>query len=417
MYHIKTLLSKGDLEGAIDLKFTMVLTKAGFLPGVSTVFQLTELYHSFCQALSKKDEVTVVFLDISKEFDKVWHRALIFKLRQTGVSGGLLNSFSNYLHDRQQRVIINGQCSDWGHISALVPQGSVLGPLLFLIYINDLSKIIQSSQIRMFADDTCLFVTNKDRNLAQVTLNRDLDLISNWAHQWLVAFSPPKTESMLVSNKKERDSIPEIVFQGEVIKNVSSHKHLGVFISSDLKWNNHIEYLCESASKKLRMLKSLKFSLDRKSLETIFVSFIRPSLEYVNTLWAGAYEKDLIKLDSLEVEAMRSVTGPTLGSNIANLYRDTGWVPLHDLRDIHSLCLLYKLFRGEGLSYLRDLLPQKVGERTNYRYPLRNTNDADIPFTRLDIFKRSFFHARYLCGTNWISKHENLPRYQLLRKG
>ena len=130
--------------------------QSGFLPGVSIVFQLTELYHSFCQVLSKKDEVA--FLDISKEFDRVWNWGLIFMLRQTGVSGGLLNWFSKYLHDRQQRVIINGQCSDWGHISAGVPQGSVLGPLLFLVYINDLSKIIQSSQIRMFADDTCLFV-------------------------------------------------------------------------------------------------------------------------------------------------------------------------------------------------------------------------------------------------------------------
>ena len=153
------------------------------------------------------------------------------------------------------------------------------------------------------------------------------------------------------------------------------------------------------------------------NLETIFVSFIRPSLEYANTLWSGAYEKDLIKLDSLEVEATRSVTGATSGSNIANLYRDTGWVPLHDRRDIHSLCLLYKLFRGEGPSYLRDLLPPEVGERIDYRYPLRNTNDADIPFTRLDIFRGHFFHARYLCGTNWISKHVNLPRYQFLRKG
>ena len=86
--------------------------QSGFLPGVSTGSQLTELYHSFCQALSKKDEVRVVFLDISKAFVKVWHIGLIFKLRQTGISGGLLNWFSNYLHDRQQRVIINGQCSD-----------------------------------------------------------------------------------------------------------------------------------------------------------------------------------------------------------------------------------------------------------------------------------------------------------------
>ena len=237
-----------------------------------------------------------------------------------------------------------------------------------------------------------VFLLPTKTDLAQVTLNRDLDLISNWAHQWLVTFSTPKIESMLVSNKKERDSIPEIVFQGEVIENVSSHKHLGVFISSDLKWNNHIKHLCESASKKLSMLKSLKFSLDMKSLETIYDSFIRPSLEYANTLWAGAYEKDLTKLNSLEVEAMCSVAGATSGSNIANLYMDTGWGPLHDRRVIHSLCLVYKLFRGEGPSYLSYLLPSQVGERTDYyKYPLRNTNDADIPFTLLDIFKRSFF--------------------------
>ena len=165
------------------------------------------------------------------------------------------------------------------------------------------------------------------------------------------------------------------------------------------------------------MLKSLKFTLDRKSLETIYVSFIRPSLEYGNTLWAGAYDKDLTKLDSLEVEAMRSVTGATAGSNIANLYKDTGWVPLLDRRDIHSLCLLYKLFRGEGPSYLRDILPPEVGERTDYRYPLRNMNDAASPLHASTSSSGLFFHARYLCGINWISKHENLIRYMHLGKG
>ena len=88
---------------------------------------------------------------------------------------------------------------------------------------------------------------------------------------------------------------------------------------------------------------------------------------------------------------MHTVTGATAGSNIADLHKDTGWVPLHDRQDIHSICLLYKLFRSEGPSYLRDLLPSEVGERTDHRYPLRNMNDADIPFTCLDIFKRSFF--------------------------
>ena len=199
----------------------------------------------------------------------VWHRGLIFKLSQTGISGGLLNWFSNYLHDRQQRVIINGQCSDWGHIS---PQGSVLGPLLFLIYINDLSKIIQSSQIRMFADDTCLFVTNKDRELAQVTLIETLiSSATGPTSGWLPLVHLLKQSPCLCPTRRTGTPFLILFFQGEVIKNVSSHKHLGVFISSDLKWNNHTEYLCERASKKLSMLKSSKFTLDRKSLETIYV--------------------------------------------------------------------------------------------------------------------------------------------------
>ena len=106
----------------------------------------------------------ITFFAVSQEtFDRVWHRGLLFKLSETGVSSGLLNWISDYLHDRQQRVIISLQ-------GVNIPQGSMLGPLLFLIYINGLSKIIQSSQIRMFPDDTCLFVTSKDHKQAQVTL-------------------------------------------------------------------------------------------------------------------------------------------------------------------------------------------------------------------------------------------------------
>ena len=114
---------------------------------------------------------------------------------------------------------------------------------------------------------------------------------------------------------------------------------------------------------------------------------------------------------------MRSVTGATLGSNIANLYRDTGWVPLHDRRNIHSLCLLYKLFRVEGPSYLRDLLPPEVGERTDYRYPLRNTNDADIPFTRLDIFKRSFFPRTLSLWNKPDLKARKSPSLSVFKEG
>ena len=134
--------------------------KSGFIPGDSIVNQLTFLYNTFCQALDDGKTIKtirVVFCDISKAFDRVWHKGLIHKLEAAGVTGKLLAWFKNYLYNRKQRVIQPGVSSNWSKILAGVPQGSILGPLLFFIYINDIVNEI-GSNIRLFADDTSLFM-------------------------------------------------------------------------------------------------------------------------------------------------------------------------------------------------------------------------------------------------------------------
>ena len=138
-------------------------------------------------------ETRSVFLDMSKAFDKVWHKGLIYKLEQNGATGNLLKVFKNYLSDREQRVVLNGVHSDWGSINSGVPQGSVLGPLLFLVYVNDLENGIKSS-INFFADDTSLFSTVYDPNTSAEDLNNDLQLISQWAFQWKMCFNPDPTK-------------------------------------------------------------------------------------------------------------------------------------------------------------------------------------------------------------------------------
>ena len=144
--------------------------------------------HEIYQSLDQGYEVRGVFLDISKAFDKVWHKGLIYKLEQNGIKGLLLNILKDFLKSRKQRVVLNSQQSSWSDVLAGVSQASMLGPLLFLIYINDLSDGL-SCNPKLFADDTSLFSTVYNINEATNTLNNDLNKITEWAHQWKMSFN------------------------------------------------------------------------------------------------------------------------------------------------------------------------------------------------------------------------------------
>jgi hypothetical protein len=219
---------------------------------------------------------------------------LLYKLRKIGLHGSLLEWFKDYLRKRSQKVTIRGQSSESGIIKGGVPQGSVLGPLLFLIYINDITEGIQS-KIKLFADDTSLYIDFKDPELAAEKLNGDLTKIGNWAKQWLVNFSPAKTKSIMCSNKKT--TTPPIYFNNTELQDTGNHKHLGLTLSDDLSWSAHIRDILDKVSAMSSVLKRLKYDVDRKSLEKIYFSFIRPKLEYASHVWANCYDRDSESLE------------------------------------------------------------------------------------------------------------------------
>ena len=167
--------------------------QSGFKPGDSCINQLLSITHEIYKSFDDGLEVRSVFLDISKAFYKVWHEGIIFKLKQNGISGDLLNILTDYLSKRKQRVVLNGQVSIWTSVKAGVSQGSLLGELLFLIYINDLSDNL-SSNIKLFADDTSLFTVIHDTNTSEEELNEDLKNISEWAFQWKMTFNLDATK-------------------------------------------------------------------------------------------------------------------------------------------------------------------------------------------------------------------------------
>ena len=298
--------------------------QSGFIPGDSTTFQLLHTYHMFCEAVDNGKEVRVIFCDISKAFDRVWHQGLIHKLQDKGCCDELLNWFSSYLSNRRQRVVIKGQTSEWTYVLAGVPQGSILGPLLFLIYINDIVNELQAS-VRLFADDTSLYIIVDNPNTAATILNHDLNRIDTWAAQWLVDFNAAKTISQILSLKRNPPLHPPLYMNGIPISDASSHKHLGLTFTNNCNWAEHINNITAVAWTRLNLLRPLKFKINRHALEKIYISFIRPLLEYSDAVWDNVSVERKKQLEAVHNEAARIITGGTKLCSIKNLLDDLGW--------------------------------------------------------------------------------------------
>jgi hypothetical protein len=363
--------------------------QSGFTPGDSTVYQLTHLYHLFSEALNNKKDVRVTFCDITKAFDRVWHTGLLFKLEKIGIVGQLQQWFKSYLNNRQQKVIIEGFSSDWGHVNAGVPQGSVLGPLLFLIYINDICDDLES-EVRLFADDTTVYVFVDDVSSAASTLNSDLIKMSKWAEQWLVRFNSKKTKTMLISLKKDVVVHPPLLMDGSIINDVNEHKHLGITLQSDLNWQAHINSICKKANKRIDILSCLKYRLDRRSLETIYISYIRPILEYGSNIWDNCTKGQSDQIESIQKRAARIVTGALVRTSTDRLYSELAWHSLKERRRINRLCVMHKILLDDRTpNYLKETLPGFVRERSVY--PLRNRSHLSQVSSRIELYHSSFF--------------------------
>ena len=337
-----------------------------------------------------------MFCDISKAFDRVWHKGLLVKLARIGITGELLEWIESYLSDRKQRVVINGKSSDWGDVKAGVPQGSVLGPLLFLIYINDITFTTENSEIRLFADDTVmyLFVDNPIANAE--ALNKDLENLSIWATEWLVNFSPAKTKSMIFTRKRKKQHYPPLFMDGQTLDNVESHKHLGVTFSTNLSWNEHIENITVNASRCLDVLNALKYKLDRHTLEKLYVSFIRSKLEYASTVWDNCNQQLKDMVENVQYRAAKIISGATHRTSHKIVYKELGWEYLEERRKKQRLKVFYKIKNKTAPKYLQNIIPPPLAEQN--RYELRNDNNYHPPRTRTSAFQNSFLPATL---TDW----------------
>ena len=267
-----------------------------------------------------------------------------------------------------------------------MPQGSILGPLLFLIYINDIVRNINSS-IRLFADDTSLYIIVENPIQAATLLNSDLSQIYTWASNWLVTFNPSKTESLLFSRKLFKPLHPTLYMNQQDIITVESHKHLGLTFTNDLSWHEHLNNIKTKAWHRINVMRKLKFQLSRKSLQIIYFSFIRPLLEYADVVWDNCTQYEANELEKIQHEAARIVSGATKLVSIDKLLKEKKGYSLLP-KEKHKQILFYKMTNGLCPDYLSSLVPPTVGNSTAYR--LRNASDYKYIRSNTQLYYNSF---------------------------
>ncbi|PJE77413.1 hypothetical protein CI610_03664 [invertebrate metagenome] len=353
-------------------------------------------------------ELRFVFCDISKAFDRVWHQGLLQKLKNYGIDGNLLVWIQSYLTDRLQRVSTEGYFSQFKVINAGVPQGSVLGPLLFLLYINDITENVNTN-IKLFADDTSLYIII-DENPAQAAqaLTSDLTNISEWANIWDIKFNPNKTKSVIFSRKQDTNH-PTLTFQNSQITDTTSHTHLGLTLKDDASWRQHIQNIYEKAYSRLNILRYIKTKVNRKTLIKIYTAFIRPILEYADIVWDNCTQQSADLLESIQLEAARIITGLRSGTSHIKLYTELGWETLAARRMKHKHIMMYKLMHGLAPQYLQDILIPFTNNPNDNTYPLRHIRLFNPPLCRTNSYFDSFFPSMCRTANNTDTNYSDYP--------
>ena len=367
------------LEKVISIRTTEFLVKNdvlskhqfGFREGYSTEYAVLDIYEKLLSNLDKGLSSCAIFLDLAKAFDSVDHEILLNKLPKYGIRGNILNFFRSYLSSRSQFVKIGKIESSILPIKYGVPQGSILGPLLFLLFINDLPNATKFF-IKLFADDTFLCAQNAEVDLLEAEVNRELRNVNQWLVANKLTLNVGKSKFMIVTNKKLKSYKPSFMISGKKIEECDHYKYLGVFIDKNLSWKQHIEYISKKISKACGSLANLRYCINIDLLREVYHSLIHSYLRYGILVWGNASETNLQPLKCLINRAVRIMTFTPFGRiDLAPLYECLKILDVDQVNYLETSKFLYKL--------KTNILPTKIGNyfevmgsASNHNYLLRN---------------------------------------------
>lgn len=363
----------------------------GFRKYLSCETQLLLFTNDLFRAVDNGFVVDCIFLDFAKAFDSVSHQLLFFKLDSLNLDANVLSWIKCFLSNRFQYVSANGHDSSFASVTSGVPQGSVLGPLLFLIYINDLPTQV-SSTIKLFADD-CVIYRIISNSCDRTALQTDLDSISRWCSDWLMKLNINKCKSMRVSRVPYSTNPADYTLNNTPLTAVTSYKYLGVIIAQNLSWTLHVNYIINNANRMLGFLRR-NFSRANTTVKlTLYKTLVRPKLEYACSIWDPG---QVTLTNSLELIQNRSarfiISNYSRYSSVSAMKLTLDLPDLALRRQCSRLCLFHKIFYFD-LTLKEELLhrPSYVSSRIDHSQkvgvPLCRTkiySDALIPRTSED---------------------------------
>ncbi len=371
----------------------------GFLPGRSTVHQLIYIIGKWTKALDSGNNVASVFLDFQKAFDKVWHPGLLHKLAKAGVMPHSLAWLKDYLSQRTLSVRIGSSTSSPYPITAGVPQGSHLGPILFAVFINDLATTATSCT-ELYADDALLYdIFRRSESLNGLACLQDgVSSAATWARTWRGRFAPPKTELLPIGRAIVETCaamLSPVQLEDEEIDVVQHHKHLGVYLSTDLRWERHMEYVISNAKKRSGLLRHMSKDLPHTVVEKLYIYFVRPALEYASPVWDAAISAGhALALERIQASIGRCILQASWTTPKVELFRALNWPALRWRRTVASVVLLQQLLKTRPAFLSSFLFPfAKSLSSHNLRKPKQLVLPTASSKRHLHTF---FYHASLL---------------------
>lgn len=330
----------------LDINNILVKNQYGFRKQHSTFMALLKLVDEISEHMDVKNHSVGIFIDLSKAFDTIDHNLLLIKLHRYGIRGTALDWLKSYLSNRTQYVNVDNTDSELLNIKCGVPQGSILGPLLFIIYINDIVNSSKIANFIMFADDTNLFFKHKDLDKLENVINEELSRISVWFKLNKLSLNIKKTNYILFKPSKAKNSHNygdlKIKIDNVLIIRVDKTKFLGVILNEHLSWKDHLKTLSNKISKSLGILLKIRKTLHSDTLLMLYRTLIQPYIEYCNIVWASESSSALTNLYRKQKKAVRVITFSKWNAHTKPIFYRLKLLPVYEINKLQLSCFVYK---------------------------------------------------------------------------